>query len=52
MPEFHQRTTQNYLGESARQGVIVLRERWQRVVFLSGLIAAILIPLVLRIWGL
>jgi hypothetical protein len=35
-------------GEEARQGEIILRRRWQRVVFLAGLVGtvflAILVP--------
>ncbi len=35
-----------YDAEKARQGEIILRRPWQRAVFITGLAAAILLPLV------
>lgn len=35
-----------YSAEKARQGEIILRQPWQRAVFITGLAAAILLPLV------
>lgn len=34
-------------AEEARQGEIILRKPWQRVVFVAGLIGCVLVPLVL-----
>ena len=34
-------------AEEARQGEIILRKPWQRVVFVSGLIGCAFVPLVL-----
>ena len=36
----------NYAAEKARQGVIILRRPWQRVVFLGGLAVPILLLLI------
>jgi hypothetical protein len=36
-----------YPAEKARGGEIILREPWQRVVFIGGLIAAVLLSLLL-----
>jgi hypothetical protein len=36
-----------YSGDRARQGDIVLKARWQRVVFVGGLVLAVLLALVL-----
>jgi hypothetical protein len=38
----------DYPAEKARQGRIVLRSTWQRVVFFGGLVAAVIIAL---LWG-
>lgn len=35
-----------YTAEKVRQGEIILRQPWQRAVFIAGLAAAILLPLV------
>jgi hypothetical protein len=37
---------QNYPADKARQGEIILRRPWQRIVFLSGLGGAILLLLI------
>ena len=39
-----------YPAEKARQGEIILRKRWQRVVFIAGLAGCVLLVLVLRLW--
>jgi hypothetical protein len=38
-----------YPAEKARGGEIVLRRRWQRAVFIGGLVGAVLLVLILRI---
>lgn len=46
--------TQAYPAEKARQGSIVLRKRWQRVVFIAGLaafVALVLLGSILMIGG-
>jgi hypothetical protein len=42
---------QGYPAEQARQGEIVLRKRWQRIVFIAGLTGAVLLGLILAVWG-
>jgi hypothetical protein len=41
-----------YPAEKARGGEIILRTRWQRVVFISGLVGAVLLVLILRMMSL
>lgn len=36
-------------GEDARQGEIILRRRWQRVVFIAGLAGIVLLVLLLSL---
>jgi len=36
-----------YPAEKARQGEIILKRPWQRAVFIGGLAAAVLMPIVL-----
>jgi hypothetical protein len=38
-----------YPAEKARGGEIILRRRWQRIVFIGGLFGAVLLVLVLRV---
>ena len=38
-----------YPTEKARQGEIVLRKPWMRVVFMAGLVGCVLLVLVIRI---
>jgi len=38
-----------YPAEKARQGEIVLRKPWMRVVFMAGLVGCVLLVLVIRI---
>jgi hypothetical protein len=40
----------SYPAEKARGGEIILRRRWQRVVFIAGLAGAALLGLVLALW--
>lgn len=37
-----------YPAEKARGGRIILRARWQRIVFIGGLIAAVVIAVIVR----
>jgi hypothetical protein len=39
-----------YPAEKARGGEIVLRSRWQRIVFIGGLAGCILLVLILWFW--
>lgn len=38
---------QAYPAEKARQGEIILKRRWQRIVFISGLVGFILLALIM-----
>jgi hypothetical protein len=38
-----------YPAEKARGGEIILRERWQRAIFIGGLVGAVLLAIVLRL---
>jgi hypothetical protein len=40
-----------YPAEKARQGVIILRRPWQRIVFAAGLIGAVLLAILLSLQG-
>jgi hypothetical protein len=40
-----------YPAEKARGGEIILRKRWQRVVFIGALAIAVLIGFFLSLWG-
>jgi hypothetical protein len=40
-----------YPAEKARGGTIILRETWQRAVFIGGLVAAVVIALLLWLFG-
>lgn len=40
-----------YSAEKVRQGTIVLRKRWQRVVFIAGLVGSVLLALFVSIRG-
>lgn len=37
-----------YPAEKARQGEIILRRRWQRIVFIAGLVGILLLTLALQ----
>ncbi|MEZ5831241.1 MAG: hypothetical protein R3D05_08665 [Dongiaceae bacterium] len=47
----HDPTKRPYPADKARGGEIILRSRWQRVVFIAGLVGAVLIGLVLSLWA-
>jgi hypothetical protein len=38
-----------YSAEEARGDEIILRERWQRAIFIGGLVGAVLLVIVLRL---
>jgi hypothetical protein len=38
----------DYPAEKARQGEIVLRRRWQRIVFIAGLIGLVVLAVAVR----
>jgi hypothetical protein len=40
---------QSYPGNKARQGDIVLRKPWMRMVFIAGLVGCVLLILIIRI---
>ena len=43
---------QPYPAENARGGEIILRRRWQRIVFLAGLVGAIVLGwFLISLWG-
>jgi hypothetical protein len=46
----HQPATTSYPAEKARQGDIVLRGRWQRTVFIGGLVGCVVLVLALWFW--
>lgn len=41
--------TPHYSAEDVRQGEIILRRRWQRIVFIAGLVSIILIAIAVRL---
>ena len=45
------RRNEPYPAEKARGGEIILLKRWQRVVFIAGLVGAILLGFFLVLWG-
>ena len=45
----HSDGPRTYPGECARQGEIILRKPWMRVVFMAGLVGCVLLVLVIRI---
>lgn len=38
----------HYPAEKARQGEIILRKRWQRIVFIAGLVGLVLLAFFIR----
>ena len=38
-----------YPAEKARSGEIILRRRWQRIVFIAGLVGVVLVAIVARL---
>jgi hypothetical protein len=47
IPQSHR--PEPYPAESARQGEIVLRARWQRLIFIAALVACVVLVLALRL---
>ena len=45
----HSKGPRTYPGDKARQGDIVLRKPWMRVVFIAGLVGCVILVLVIRI---
>jgi hypothetical protein len=41
--------TTPYPADKARQGEIILKSRWQRIVFISGLVGALVLALALSL---
>ncbi|MBB3285300.1 MULTISPECIES: hypothetical protein [Rhizobium] len=41
----------SFAAEDVRQGEIILKRRWQRVIFIGGLAAAVLLILLVRFAG-
>jgi hypothetical protein len=44
-------TDKEYPAEKARGGQIILRKRWQRVVFIAGLAGAVILGFVFALLG-
>lgn len=42
---------EGYPGERARQGEIILKTRWQRIVFFGGLVGFVVLVLVVALFG-
>jgi hypothetical protein len=40
-----------YSGRKARQGEIILRTRWRRIVFIAGLVGIVVLVLIVRFSG-
>lgn len=38
-----------YAAQDVRQGQVILRKRWQRIVFFGGLVGLVLLPLALML---
>lgn len=51
MSENRNTTPKPYPAEKARQGEIVLRRPWQRIVFIAGLVGAVLLAALSRGFG-
>ncbi|GAC1044739.1 hypothetical protein thsrh120_47430 [Rhizobium sp. No.120] len=47
----HKQEPRTFSAEDARQGEIILRRRWQRLVFIGGLAAMVLLILLVRFAG-
>lgn len=45
MSDSQQKGPPTYSAEQVTQGKIILRKPWQRIVFMTGLAAAVLLPL-------
>jgi len=51
MPDTRDQRPRPYPAEKARGGEIILRKRWQRVVFIGALTLAVVIGFVLSLWN-
>lgn len=51
MPDTRDKRPEPYPAEKARGGEIILRRRWQRIVFIGALALAVLIGFFLTLWG-
>ncbi|WP_162917458.1 hypothetical protein [Dongia deserti] len=51
MPDTKPDRPEPYPAEKARGGEIILRKRWQRIVFFGALAVAVLLGLLLSLWG-
>lgn len=51
MPQSDDNERQEVSPDEARQGQVVLRESWQRWLFLGGLVAAAIVSIALGIWA-
>jgi hypothetical protein len=40
-----------YPAEKVRQGTVILRKRWQRIVFIAGLVGSVLLALFVSVRG-
>ena len=45
------RNDEGYPADKARGGEIVLRRRWQKIVFFGALVAAVMFGLFVSLWG-
>jgi hypothetical protein len=46
-----EQTPREYPADKARQGEIILKARWQRVLFISGFVGIVVLALVLQLIG-
>jgi hypothetical protein len=51
MPDPSPERPDPYPAEKARGGEIILRKRWQRIVFIGALALAVVIGFVLSLWN-
>jgi hypothetical protein len=50
MPSDERQPANTYPADAARQGEIILRSRWQRIVFIGGLVGCVVLVLILWLW--
>lgn len=50
MPDPRHDRPELYPAEKARGGEIILRKRWQRIIFIGALAVAVLLGLFLSLW--
>lgn len=51
MPDNRHERSELFPAENARGGEIILRKRWQRIVFIGALALAVLIGFFLSLWA-